>query len=134
MNTLARFFFEKPVIAPESAKQSSDKAPHKNVFQSHWIAVVFAAPILAMWLFSAFVACAALVVSGRIDIAVEFLCSVITLVLAICVVVWICKIKNRQTEAVKVLEDILKEIKTQNVLKSDEAPALFSCKNQLLHP
>jgi hypothetical protein len=41
-------------------------------------------------------------------------CALATLVLVITLTIWICKIKNRQTETVKLLEDILQEIKKQN--------------------
>jgi len=61
-------------------------------------------------------------VSGQsLTETVWLLCSVTSLIWAIWVTVWICKIKNRQTEAVKVqteaveiLANILSELKKQN--------------------
>jgi hypothetical protein len=41
-------------------------------------------------------------------------CALASLVWAIVLTVWVCQIKNRQTEAVEILANILSELKKQN--------------------
>lgn len=98
-----------------NTKQSSDQGPTEE------IRILFVGiGLLTILLLVALVA-----FGGGPGLVVPFLCSVITLVWAIWVTVWICKIKNLQTEAVrvqtetvrvqtetiKVLEQILEETK-----------------------
>jgi hypothetical protein len=92
-----------------NAKQSSDKAPTENV--SPLILILGICGLIPVVI----VPLSVLVGSGSV---VPLLCSAITIVWATWVTVWICKIKNRQTEAVqvqteavKVLEEILEETK-----------------------
>jgi hypothetical protein len=100
-----------PKIILESAKQSSDQGPTEDIGQ---ILLIVGIGVLIILLI---VPLMAFGVSGSV---VPLLCSAITLVWPIWVTVWICKIKNRQTEAVKVqtqavrvLAEILEEIKAQ---------------------
>jgi len=95
-------------LIPESPKQSLPDESIKSILGI--LGIIGLIALLAMSL-----------ISGQsLTETVWLLCSVTSLVWAIWVTVWICKIKNRQTEAVKVqteavevLKEILKEIKTQ---------------------
>jgi hypothetical protein len=78
---------------------ASDKSG--NAMRDVWLAIGVTGFVLF---------CLFAIAAGHSDVA----CALVSLIWAIVLTVWICKIKNRQTETVDLLEKILAEIKKQN--------------------